>query len=261
VQTYYRQTFRNRPVEEVIEDLKTIKSLGGNRVLFLDDNPIGNVRYAKELFAAMIPLEMEWVAQITINVARNAELLDLAARSGARSFSIGLESVAQENLEGLSKGFNKAPRFVEDIRAIRNKGIQVIALMMVGLDGDTTASFGRTLEFLVENKLSFLKLFTPCPYPGTKFYADMDRAGRILTKEWNRYDYGSPLIQPTHLTPDQLMQGFNRVYREFYSLPNILRRMLPPARGNYLESAFYLVANLKINRYMRRHKDSWGTIS
>ncbi|HZS41921.1 MAG TPA: radical SAM protein [Polyangia bacterium] len=261
VQTYYERTFRNRPVEEVLEDLKTIKSLGGNRVLFLDDNPIGNVRYAKELFAAMIPLKMEWVAQITINIARNAELLDLAARSGARSFSIGLESVTQENLEDLSKGFNRAPRFVEDLRAIRNKGIQVIALMMVGLDGDTTASFQRTLKFLVDNKVSFLKLFTPCPYPGTKFYADMEQAGRILTKEWNRYDYGSPLIQPTHMTPAEMMEGFNHVYREFYSLPNIVRRMLPPARGNYLESAFYLVANLKINRYMRRHKDSWGTIS
>ena len=261
VQTYYNRTFRNRPVEEVLEDIKTVKALGGRRLLFLDDNPIGNVKYAKELFAAMIPLKMEWVAQITINIARNAELLDLAARSGARSFSIGLESVSQDNLEDLSKGFNKAPRFVEDIKRIREKGIQVIALMMVGLDGDTTASFDRTLQFLVENKVSFLKLFTPCPYPGTKYYADMDRAGRILSKEWNRYDYGSPLIRPTHMTPDDMMRGFNKVYREFYSLPNIARRMLPPPKGNYLEAAFYLVANLKINRYMRRHPDSWGTIS
>ncbi len=137
----------------------------------------------------------------------------------------------------------------------------MIALMMVGLDGDGADSFDRTLRFLVDNKVSFLKLFTPCPYPGTKYYDDMDRAGRILSKEWNRYDYGSPLIRPTHMTPEDMMRGFNKVYREFYSLPNIARRMLPPPRGNYLEAAFYLVANLKINRYMRRHPDSWGTIS
>ncbi len=261
VQTYYERSFRSRPVEEVIEDMKMVKALGGKRLLFLDDNPIGNVRYAKELFAAMIPLKMEWVAQITINIARNAELLDLAARSGARSFSIGLESVTQENLEELDKGFNKAQRFVEDIKKIREKGIQVIALMMVGLDGDTTASFDETLRFLVDNKVSFLKLFTPCPYPGTKYYDDMERAGRILTKEWNRYDYGSPLIRPTHMTAADMMTGFDKVYRGFYSLPNIMRRMVPPPRGNYLEAAFYFVANLKINRYMRRTPNAWGTIS
>jgi radical SAM superfamily enzyme YgiQ (UPF0313 family) len=261
VQTYYDRTFRSRPVEEVIEDLKVIKSLGGRRVLILDDNPIGNVRYAKELFRAMIPLKMEWASQMTINIARNAELLDLAARSGCRSLSIGLESVSQENLEGIDKGFNKASRFDDDLAKIRAKGIQVIALMMVGLDGDDGTSFGKTLDFLVRNKLTFLKLFTPCPYPGTKYYDDMQKAGRILTKEWNRYDYGSPLIQPTHMTPREMMDGFNSVYNSFYSLKNIVKRMAPPPKGNYLESAFYFIANLKINQYMRKTKNAWGTIS
>jgi radical SAM superfamily enzyme YgiQ (UPF0313 family) len=261
VQTYYERTFRSRPVEEVIEDLKTIKALGGKRVLILDDNPIGNVRYAKELFKAMIPLKMEWASQMTINIARNDELLDLAAKSGCRSLSIGLESVSQDQLENIDKGFNKAPRFEDDLKKIRSKGIQVIALMMVGLDGDDTTSFDKTIDFLVKNRLTFLKLFTPCPYPGTKYYKDMERAGRILTKEWNKYDYGSPLIQPTHMTPGEMMQGFNKVYREFYSLKNIVRRMTPPPRGNYLESAFYFIANLKINKYMRSHPNAWGTIS
>ncbi len=261
VQTYYERTFRSRPVDEVIGDMETIKRLGGKRVLILDDNPIGNVKYAKELFRAMIPLKMEWASQMTINIARNEELLDLAARSGCRSLSIGLESVSQDNLEGIDKGFNKAPRFEDDLAKIRAKGIQVIALMMVGLDGDDTTSFDKTLDFLVKNKLTFLKLFTPCPYPGTKYYDDMEKAGRILTKSWNRYDYGSPLIQPTNMSPQQMMDGFNYVYNNFYSLKNIFKRMSVPPRGNYLEHAFYFIANLKLNSYMRNTKNAWGTIS
>ena len=109
MQTYYERTFRSRPVDEVIGDIETIKRMGGKRVLILDDNPIGNVKYAKELFKAMIPLKMEWASQMTINIARNEELLDLAAKSGCRSLSIGLESVSQDNLEDIDKGFNKAP--------------------------------------------------------------------------------------------------------------------------------------------------------
>ena len=261
VQTYYSRSFRSRPVEEVVEDFRVIKSLGGKKVLILDDNPIGNISYAKELFRALIPMKMAWASQCTINIARNKEVLDLAARSGCRTLSIGLESVTQENLEDVSKGFNKAPRFAEDLKAIRDKGIQVIALMMVGLDGDTTESFQKTLQFLVDNKITFLKLFTPCPYPGTKYFNDMEAAGRILTKDWNRYDYGSPLIQPTHMTPDEMMEGFTQLYKDFYSLPNIMRRMTPPPRGNYLESLFYTVANFKINRHLKRAPHAWGTIS
>jgi radical SAM superfamily enzyme YgiQ (UPF0313 family) len=261
VQTYYERTFRSRPVEHVVEDFKRVRALGGKRVLILDDNPIGNITYAKELFRALIPLGMEWASQCTINIARNDELLDLAARSGCRTLSIGFESIEQDNLEGLGKGFNRAQRFAEDIRKIRNKGIQIIALVMVGLDGDDEASFRRTLEFLVGNQITFLKLFTPCPYPGTKYYDDMERAGRILSRDWRRYDYGSALVRPEKMSAERMMEGFTWLYREFYSLPNIARRMVPPPRRHLLESAFYTVANLKVNGYLRRNPGAWGTIS
>jgi hypothetical protein len=37
--------------------------------------------------------------------------------------------------------------------------------------------------------------------------------------------------------------------------------MSVPPRGNYLEHAFYFIANLKLNHYMRNTKNAWGTIS
>ncbi len=154
-----------------------IKALGGNRILFLDDNPIAHPNDAKELFRAMIPLGSSGRRSRTINIARDPELLDLAARSGCVSLSIGLESINEESLDAIRKDFNQAPRFRQDLAAIRAKGIQVIALIMVGLDGDTADTFGRTLQFLLDNKVSFLKLFTPCPYPGTKYYDDIAQAG------------------------------------------------------------------------------------
>lgn len=261
VQTYYKRSFRTRPVEEVIEDLRVIKSHGANRVLFLDDNPIAHPDAAKELFRAMIPLGMKWASQSTINIARDPELLDLAARSGCVTLSIGLESINEESLESVKKGFNQPARFSHDLAAIRGKGIQVIGLLMVGLDGDTGDTFQRSLAFLIKNKVSFLKLFTPCPYPGTKYYDDMARAGRILVGDWGRYDYGSPLVRPAHMTSEQMMDGFKYVYEGFYSARAIARRLFPPAPGSTLETLAYLVANLKVNRYLRSHDDAWATIS
>ena len=261
VQTYYRRSFRTRPVAEVIEDLHTIKSLGANHILFLDDNPIAHPEAAKELFRAMIPLRLKWASQSTINIARDPELLDLAARSGCVSLSIGLESINPDSLDGVHKGFNAPQRFARDLAAIRNKGIQIIALLMVGLDGDTVDTFGRSLQFLMDNKISFLKLFTPCPYPGTKYYDDMQQAGRILSQDWGRYDYGSPLIRPAHMTAEEMMDGFKYVYEGFYSVRAIAKRLFPPPAGSYLETLAYLVANLKVNRYLRSHENAWATIS
>ena len=261
VQTYYQRSYRTRPVDDVLADLHTIKRLGGNRVLFLDDNPIAHPEKAKELFRAMIPLGLKWASQSTINIARDPELLDLAARSGCVTLSIGFESINEPSLRSVHKEFNQAPRFTEDIRALRRRGIQVIALIMVGLDGDTPDTFGRTLQFLVDNKISFLKLFTPCPYPGTKYHEQMTAAGRILDGDWARYDYGTPLVRPTGMTSEQMLDGFKWVYEGFYSVRNILKRFSPPPRGQLLESLAYVVANLKVHRYLRSHADAWATIS
>ena len=261
VQTYYQRGYRTRPVDDVIEDIRTVKRLGADRLLFLDDNPIARPDEAKELFRAMIPLRMKWASQSTINIARDPELLDLAARSGCVSLSIGLESINEDSLASVAKGFNLPRRFAQDLAAIRAKGIQVIALLMVGLDGDTTDTFARSLRFLVDNKVSFLKLFTPCPYPGTAFHERMAREGRILVDDWGRYDYGSPLIRPARMTAEDMVEGFRYVYQGFYSVRSILRRLLPPPGRSYLETLAYLVANLKVNRYLHSHDAAWATIS
>ncbi|HLK12198.1 MAG TPA: radical SAM protein [Candidatus Binatia bacterium] len=261
VQTYYDRTYRTRPVDDVIEDVRQLRSLGARRLLWLDDNPIARPDAAKELFRRLIPYRVEWVSQATINIARDDELLDLAARSGARVLSIGFESLSEESLASVRKGFNRPSRFAEDVRKLRARGIQVIALVMVGLDGDTAETFAATLRWLDENKISFLKLFTPAPYPGTPFHAEMAAAGRIADHDWGHYDYGSPTVRPLHMTSEQMLDGFRLVYSGFYSVRSMLRRFLPPPRGHLLETLAMLVANAKVRHYLRRNPAAWGTIS
>ncbi len=261
VQTYYNRSYRTRPVDDVIADVRELASLGARRLLFLDDNPVARPEEAKELFRRLIPLRVQWVSQTTVNVARDPELLDLVARSGARVLSIGFESLSEQSLASVAKSFNRPTRFKEDIAKLRARGIQVIALVMVGLDGDGPETFAATLRWLDENKISFLKLFTPAPYPGTKFHTDMAAAGRLLDDDWGHYDYGSPVVRPLNMTPEEMLDGFRQVYSGFYSVRSMLRRFVPPPRGNFLETLAMLVANAKVNRYLRRNPAAWGTIS
>src|SRR5262245_34569205 len=261
VQTYYRRSFRTRPVDEFIADVQRLTEIGARRFLLMDDNPFAHPEAAKEMLRALIPQKIQWVSQATINVARDPELLDLVARSGARVLSIGFESLSDLSLASVSKQFNRPSRFAEDLAKLRARGIQVIALLMVGLDGDTTETFPAMLRWLDENKVSFLKLFTPAPYPGTKFHADMQAAGRLIGTDGVRYDYGSANVQTLHMTTEEMLDGFKYVYSGFYSVRSMLRRFLPPPRRNLLQSMAMLVANAKVHGYLRRNPEAWGTIS
>lgn len=261
VQSFYDRSYRTRPVDDFIEDVRQLRALGARRLLFLDDNPVARPEAAKELFRRLIPHRVQWVSQATINIARDPELLDLAARSGARVLSIGFESLSEESLAGVRKGFNRPGRFAEDIAKLRARGIHVIALVMVGLDGDTPDTFAATLRWLDENKISFLKLFTPAPYPGTPFHAEMAAADRLIDHDWGHYDYGSPNVRPLHMSTDEMLGGFQYVYSGFYSVRSMLRRFMPPPRRNPLETLAMLVANAKVNGYLRRNPAAWGTIS
>jgi len=261
VQTFYRRTYRTRSVDRVLEDVHRIKSVGGRNLLFLDDNPIADPDAAKEFFRALIPERIQWTSQCTIEIARDRELLDLAARSGCVALSIGLESIDADVLKGVRKGFNRPTRYAEDLRALRARGIQVLALVMLGLDGQGPDVFDRTGAFLRDNKVSLVKFFTPAPYPGTEFHDRMKASGRIRDGDWAHYDYGSLLVEPTGMSSGELRRGFDEAYRRFYSLGSIARRMLPPPRRNWGRHAGYVVANLKSHLFLRRTPEAWGTIS
>jgi len=183
---FHHSSYRVRPVGDVLRDLRDIQAIGSRSVLFMDDNPVADRAYAKELFLAMRPLEMRWCSQCTIQIAQDSELLDLAADSGCFLLSIGFETLRQGNLSDINKNWAKAREYSDLIREIRERGIQIVALIMLGLDDDTPEDFDRTLEFLIENKVALAKFHLPLPYPGTRFYERMERDGRISDSRLER---------------------------------------------------------------------------
>ena len=251
VAQYHSSGFRMRPVGDVLRDLKDIRALGSRSVLFMDDNPVANKSYATELFRAMAPLEMRWCSQCTIQIAQDSELLDRAAESGCFLLSIGFETIKQDNLSGINKNWAKSREYADLIREIRERGIQIVALIMLGLDDDTPEDFDRTLQFLIENKVTLAKFHLPLPYPGTRFYDRMEREGRILTHDWNEYHYGNAVIRPLRMSPEDAVAKYWATYRDFFSLRSILRRFAPPARRNLHISMHYFLANLAFRKLQR----------
>ncbi len=220
IAAFHKCTYRRRPIENVLRELKQIP----RDFMFVDDNIISDPAYAAELFRAMTPLKKRWVSQCSLKIAEDPELLKHARRAGCRGLFIGIETLNKENLQSVGKEFNKAAAYKKQIRAIRKSGIGVIAGIIVGMDGDDTGVFERTLRFLQKTGIDAIQLNIMTPLPGTPLYRDMKQAGRITDNNWDHYDFRHCVIKPARMTAAELQDGADWLYRQFYRLDRILFR-------------------------------------
>lgn len=213
--------YARRPLEDVIKD---IESLGTRHVLFIDDNFIGAPAYTRELLNNLRGMNLKWSAAVTTKIADHLDLLDLMAETGCQSLFIGFESINNSSLHGVNKDnhFEKYERLAAEIH---RRGIMINASMVFGLDGDERDVFARTLEWLVKNKIETLTSHILTPYPGTELYRRIKREGRIIDHELAKYNTAHVVFQPKGMSAAELYEGYLWIYREFYTLRNIVSRM------------------------------------
>jgi len=224
----FGRKFRMRPVEHVIEE---IRGFQGRNFFFVDDNICGNPKYAKELFRRLMPLKKIWGGQTSITFANDAELLSLYAKSGGRYAFIGLESVSDESLAGLNKGWCKASEYKASFDKIHAAGINILGSFIFGLEGDDPGVFDRTFDFAMSAGVDAAQFYILTPFPGTRLYDQLEAEGRIIHRDWARYHAGECVIQPKQMSPEELERGYFRLYKRFYSYANILRRVFRRPRG------------------------------
>jgi radical SAM superfamily enzyme YgiQ (UPF0313 family) len=237
VSDLYGKKIRHAPVANVVRDIVESE----NKIyIFLDDNIIGEPNYAKALFRAIAPLNITWVGQASISFVHDAELMDLAAKSGCAALFVGIESVSTAQVKKMRKSIKKADKLEEAVRRIKGLGIHLHASFVFGFDGDTPSVFPETLEFLQKNRISSASFNILTPYPGTAVYRQFKAEGRLLTDDWKYYDHSTVVFKPRNMTPYELQAGEIWVKKEFSRLPNIVK-YLP---WNMSHPLLYLAINL-----------------
>ena len=224
VTSFFGHTYRCRPVAEVIQEIKTLNSK--KPFIFLDDNIVGNPQFAKELFRALIPLKIKWVGQSSVTIAKDDELLKLAAASGCIDLFIGFESLSTNNLTAIGKKINAVDEYETIIKKLHNAGIAVHGFFIFGLDDDDAGSFKRTVRFAQKARLESAQFDILTPYPGTALFESLDKEGRILNKDWSQYGHDLR-FEPKSLSREILQEVRRWAWREFYSLPSIWKRLGP----------------------------------
>jgi radical SAM superfamily enzyme YgiQ (UPF0313 family) len=218
---YVSNPFRNRRIEKVLEE---IENFGTRQILFIDDNFIGNIEWARQFVQAIKNKGFIWHAAVSANIFYHKDLIREFAKSGCKSLFIGFESINENSILSAGKKQNKVKEYEELIALLHENGIMVNASMVFGFDYDEPSVFENTLDWLVKNKVETMTAHILTPYPGTVLYRQLLSENRIMDFKPNKYNTSNVVFQPKKMTAEELRNGYLWIYREFYSFKNIIRR-------------------------------------
>ncbi|MBT3313060.1 MAG: B12-binding domain-containing radical SAM protein [Anaerolineae bacterium] len=206
VTPFFNKGMRYRPVGQIVDE---IKNSGAKWIELHSDHLMGDPDYIRELLTALIPLNIQWMGETTVNMAKDEELLQLAAKSGMRYILVGLETPSQDALKKAGKGFVKVQEVKEYIRRYHEYNVVVDSAQIFGFDQQDKSIFERSLEFINEVGVDVPHAVLLIPFPGTRTFSQLDTEGRLLTKDWSKYDGNHVVFQPKLMTPKELKGGQN----------------------------------------------------
>ena len=276
---------RQRPYQQVVEEIVELRRRGFRFIALADDNfypvtledlrmaarrgdptqlrrleQLRSDRFALMEELAQLPDDTVFFTQITMEAAEDPEFLQFMKRAHIKGALVGVESVTKEGLKSIYKNFNESgDSLVRRLRSFREHGIHVLGSFIFGLPGDQLDSFEATLKVAEEADLTFAQFVMLTPFPGTLDFAawekslgeDPERIGGIpINRHWLIPQSQRPKIYTAHptMTAEQIRAGTQEVWDRFYSLPRIWKRASASCVSIKGRLAFVLIS--KIYRQM-----------
>ena len=222
---FFGDSIRFRTNQSVVNELLALKSLekrkkGKIAVFFIDDNFAINLRRTKSLLREIIARDAQvpWIAQISMNLLRDEELVSLIAQSGGIWIFMGLESIDPENLKSVAKDFNKPAEYAAVLERLARHNLYAITSFIFGMDGDHPGVAERTLEQIRSwpPGLPVFGLLTP--YPATPLYDKLAAAGRLTRpKHWLDFKPFVMAHSPLGLSAAEAEAEVRRAWEASYS--------------------------------------------
>lgn len=230
---------RFKKVAQVMAELEVVAKENVESVFFTDDNFIGNKAYAKELLTAIIEFNktlttpFDYMTQVSINLAKDDELLELMYQANFRKVFIGIETPRKASLQEVNKGQNVRTDLLADVRKIQSYNITVSAGMIVGFDHDDEKIFQEQLDFIMEANIPWAMTGILQAVPETPLYKRLQQENRLdISAEYFEVDNTAldVNIVPKNMTKQQLVDGYRWLVKQLYSYENYATRVIGALR-------------------------------
>ncbi len=249
---FFGDSIRFRSNQSVVDELlrakKRARDEGGTiAVFFIDDNFAINVKRTKSLLREIIAQDaiLPWVAQISINLLHDKELLDLIAASGGRWIFVGLESVDAESLKGVNKGFNKPATYKAALDGLADRGIYAITSFIFGMDGETPGIAKRTYDVMKTWPPGLPVFGLMTPYPATPLYDRLLAAGRLTRpKHWLDFRPFRMAYTPDQISIEQAEEEVREAWVRSYAPEEMAQALQRIAHRPFRERSVMFFARL-----------------
>ena len=248
---FFGDSIRFRSNKSVVDELLLLKARakrerGQIAVFFIDDNFAINPKRTKSLLRDIIAAnaQLHWVAQISANLLRDEELVDLIAQAGGKWIFIGMESIDPANLASVNKGFNKPSEYAVVLDRLAQRDVYAITSFIFGMDNDAPGVADRTLQAIRTwpPGLPIFGLLTP--FPSTPLYKRLEASGRLTRpKHWQEFIPFAMAHTPLKMTVDEAQDEVRIGWAKSYS---------PEAIGKAVDSLSHKPLGHRVNILIAR---------
>ena len=222
---FFGDSIRFRTNQSIVDELLKLKARAKTEgglvsVFFVDDNFAISIKRTKSLLRDIIAAgaQLPWAAQISANLLRDEELVDLIARSGGKIIFIGMESIDPVNLADVNKSFNKPEEYATVLTRLAEHDIYAITSFIIGLDNDMPGVAERTLEQIRTWPAGFPIFGQLTPFPSTPLYKRLLKDGRLIRpKHWLKFERYSMAHKPLKMTIDETHRELHHAWAASYS--------------------------------------------
>jgi radical SAM superfamily enzyme YgiQ (UPF0313 family) len=217
------KSMRDFPLEHVLGQLDALGRAGKLACLTEDTGwfPGHQRKRMLELFDAMASrgtaARISYVGiSMPLILQTPPEMMARARKAGITMFYLvgGFDPITMKAFNGDAKNLQRAH---DAIARCFDAGIEPYTSFLLGQDDDDEGTVDRMLAFAESSKLRKAEFAIFTPYPGTPSWKALEAQGRILTRDWSKYNDANVVFQPKKMTPEQLRQGYLRLWRDFYA--------------------------------------------
>ena len=227
-----RILYKYRDIDEVIEELEYINSIGVKEVFFFDQTfgarRDDTIRFCNEIIKRKI--KIKWICMSRVDVT-DKELLVLMKRAGCHTIQYGVESGSDEILEKSHKGV-KTDRYYEVFKLCKELGIRTLGHFIIGLPGETFESVKRTVDYAIKLGCDYASFNIAEAPLGTKLRDEAIKKGLIDSKKQASFLAFQAYI-PEGLTFEDIIQWRDYAVKRFYLRPGYIIKRLFSIRTFY----------------------------
>lgn len=228
---------RWKTLPQVGRELDALRALGTHNVFFVDDNFIGHKAVAKELLRFLRDYQMRhgyrfnFGTEASINLAQDSELMQLMREAHFEWVFIGIESPDEQTLRETRKTQNTHEDVLTSVRRIFAHGIDVLGGFIVGFDNDTPATFEQQHRFISTAGIQVAMIGLLTALPRTPLHERLRKEGRLLGElDASDNTQLATNVVPKRMGYDEMIAGYQRLYRRLLSDRGIARRVRNKAR-------------------------------